>query len=162
MAALIGTDVPARQQTQVEALAPLLACQQERDGERRLRCFDQAVTQLTQATQTGDVVIVDRESIRRTRRSLFGFLLPRNPLLDGGSRTEPEVKEIAAKIMTARPVGSGRWRFQLEDSGTWQTEESSSAIFNPKPGTSVQIRRGALGGYFLTVQGRTVRAARVQ
>lgn len=159
---LIGTAAPERQQTQAQVLAPLLACQQEANSERRLRCFDQAVGRLTQATRTGDVVIVDRESIRRTRRSLFGFLLPRNPLLDGDSKGEAEIREIEARVASARPAGPGRWRLDLGEAGSWQTQETSNAIFQPKPGTPVKIQKGALGSYFLTVQGRSVRALRVQ
>ena len=61
----------------------VLACRSETDPQARLQCFDRTSGALATAAQSGAVVVVDREEVRRTRRSLFGFSLPRLPFFRG-------------------------------------------------------------------------------
>ena len=65
---------PARDNS--PALQKVLDCRAIVDNQARLACFDVSAKQLEDAAASGDITIVDREEMRRTRRGLFGFSLP--------------------------------------------------------------------------------------
>jgi hypothetical protein len=56
--------------------------------EARLQCFEEATASLEQATDSGEVVVVDRAQIRESRRRLFGISLPRCRC-SGAATTKP-------------------------------------------------------------------------
>jgi hypothetical protein len=143
----------------------LAACRGIGDAARRLACYDDAATRLTQAVSRNDLVVLNREDIRQTHRSLFGFHLPRLPIFGhgGGSAEQADEApaEITATIASVRSLGYDKWQIRLEDGAIWQTTESSSYIQAPHAGNSVVIRRGPLGSYLIRIQGqRAVRAMR--
>jgi hypothetical protein len=152
-AAATGSDL-------VNALA---ACRAMGDAARRLACYDEAVTRLTQAVGRNDVVVLDREDIRRTRRSLFGFHLPRLPLFGGGAREVDESpEEITATVASAHNIGYDKYQIRLEDGAIWQTTEASPYVRGPHSGSTVVIRRGPLGSYMMRIDGqRALRAMRM-
>lgn len=158
--------VPAVGQTQPKAARPpqlqaLIACRQIGDAGARLACFDRQVAAVDEAEARNDLVIVDRQQIRSTRRSLFGLTLPRIAFLEsGGQDTLPE--EVDGKIRRVSTTSDGKWLFQLEDA-VWRTTEVSPFQADPKVGDDVNIRRGLLGSYKLSVEGRSaLRAVRVR
>jgi hypothetical protein len=165
--AVAGTEATAKERkpkappAQMEAL---IACRSETNDAARLQCYDRAATALTEATANGSVVMIDREDVKRTRRSLFGFSVPDLPFFDGDdSQDEEQAKEIEAVIQSARPVGFNKWMIVLEDGAVWQTTEASSRMADPRAGQKVRIKRAALGSYLLSVNdGRAVRAMRTQ
>ena len=137
----------------------VVACRTETGEARRLACFDRAAAALGAASGRGELVVLGREDVRRTRRSLFGFNLPDAPLFGGRIKDEP-VREIEAVIKGVRGDGYGRYTITLEDGAVWRTTEAGRGT--PRPGASVLIRRAALGSYFMSVGGRAgVRALRV-
>lgn len=150
--------VAAAPQRPVNALVQRLTdCRAVADEAERLRCYDAAVTGLAEAAGSGAVVVMDREDVRRTRRTLFGFPLPRIGLFDGG---EAEAREIRAKVSAVREVGYGRWRITLEDGAIWETTEAMNRP--PTAGATATIRKASLGSYMLSVgSGRYVRARRI-
>ena len=143
----------------VQALA---SCRAQVDDAARLRCYDAAAGALTDATARGSVVLVDQEDVRKTRRSLFGFSLPKLPFFSGDKSADEAQEELTAKIASTGPVGYGKWRLRLEDGAVWETTESSSALRDPRAGNEVVIKRGPLGSYMIRIAGqRGVRAKRV-
>lgn len=138
----------------------VVACRTEADQTARLRCFDRAAAALGEASGRGELVVLGREDVRRTRRSLFGFAVPDAPLF-GGSRIKDEpVREIEAVIKGVRGDGYGRYTITLADGAVWRTTETGRGT--PKPGQTVLIRRAALGSYLMRIDGRAgVRALRV-
>ena len=112
MAALCGSSGRRRSRRlrpprdRLRLLNAVTACRAIGDATQRLACYDEAATRLTQAVGRNDVVVLDREDIRQTRRSLFGFHLPRLPLFGGGAR---EVQETPEEI-TATVVGGKQYR----------------------------------------------------
>jgi hypothetical protein len=138
-------------------------CRSEVNDQARLRCFDQAVAALALATEQGEVFVVNREEVRRTRRSLFGFALPDLPFFRGDKSQEEEQQEVIAKIKTAREIGYGKWMIELETGAMWQTTESRSNMPTPRAGRQVRIKKAALGSYMLSVEGApSVRGMRVR
>ena len=160
LAAEAGAAKPQSEQSPlVQALAN---CRGQADDAARLRCYDLAAGALTDAAARGSVVLVDQEDVRKTRRSLFGFSLPKLPFFSGDKSADDQQEELTAKIASAGPVGYGKWRIKLEDGALWETTEASSAIRDPRAGNEVKIKRGPLGSYMIRIAGqRALRAKRV-
>jgi hypothetical protein len=142
----------------------LVGCRGQADDQARLRCYDAAAAALAEATSAGAVVVIDREEVRRTRRALFGFNLPRLPFFGGdNSQQEEEPSEIEGRIESARSAGYGKWVIELEDGALWQTTEADTRLGAPRIGQPVRIRKAALGSYMISVdRQRSVRAMRVR
>ncbi|MDF2604938.1 MAG: hypothetical protein K0R56_2300 [Sphingomonas sp.] len=138
-------------------------CRAVADAAQRLACFDSAASALEQAVKTKEVRIIDKEDVRRTRRSLFGFTLPRVGLFGDGDKDErEEFTEINTTVASARQLDNGRVELRLtgEEDAVWQTTEA--VAWPPKPGDKIRIRKGAIGSYFVTFSGKTFRGMRVR
>ena len=143
----------------VDAVA---ACQSQQDDQARLRCYDQAAAALTQATQSGTIVVVDREDVRKTRRSLFGFSLPKLPFFSGDDSAKDQQDEITATVASASALGYGKYRVRIEDGAIWETTEGWPTLREPRLITTVSPRRGSLGSYLMKIDGqRGLKAKRV-
>ncbi len=145
-------------------LKPFADCRAIAAPEARLACFDKAAAALEAAVEAKDVTIVDRQDVRKARRSLFGFTLPNLDLFGGG---RPEDKneaftEINTTVASARPGNGGRVEIRLadEDNAVWQVIDPMP--FPPKAGAKIRIRQGTLGNYFLAVEGRSYRGMRLR
>jgi hypothetical protein len=136
-------------------LDSVLACRSIADSAQRLACFDARVGDLQSASARHDVMVVDRDEVRKERRSLFGFNIADLKILGGGndakSPVEEEDKEITAVVRSARTDGDGNWIVTLEDGAVWHQTDGAPMGRTPKAGVSVTIRRGALGAYFMKV-----------
>lgn len=144
-------------------LTAVIACRSQTGDQARLDCYDRAVASLAQASEQGQVVVIDREELRRTRRSLFGFSLPNVPFFRGDKGQEEEPDFIEAKIRTARPAGYNKWLVVLEDGAVWQTTEPDTRGATPKAGGTVKIKKAALGSYMITFErSRPLRGMRVR
>ncbi|HEX6783951.1 MAG TPA: hypothetical protein VF098_04765 [Sphingomicrobium sp.] len=131
-------------------------CQSIADNAARLACYDRAAAALVTATNRGDVAIVDREQVRETRRSLFGFSLPRIALFGNSkmSSADQEPKQIDSTLSSFHPLANGFFQFTLtEPQSTWESTEGSS-VFEPKAGAKVTIEHGALGSYYAEIGGQ--------
>jgi hypothetical protein len=147
----------ARSNALIQGLA---ACRGVADEKARLACYDAASARLEQAVERKELVVMDRQEINETRRSLFGFSVPKIPLFRGEGGAQES--EIEATIASAGSMGMGRWQIQLPDGAIWQTSESSLDLRDPKPGQKIVIKKGALGNYFLRINGqRGIRGRRV-
>jgi hypothetical protein len=164
-AALLGlAAVSAQAEKQVERPAlfsKLVECKAIADSTQRLACYDAQVSAIDAAEKKQDLVVMDRAQIRETRRSLFGFTLPRFTL--GGKKVDDadDVQEIETTIRTARRAGYD-WVLTLEDdNGTWQTSEPLGKD-PPKAGTKIRIKKALMGSYLATIGiSRGVRLKRV-
>ena len=135
-----------------QAFEALVKCRAITEDAARLRCFDQAAAALQQATESRDIVMIDREQVRQTRRSLFGIEGLRLPFFGHGDEKD-EVSQLDGVIASARDMG-GRWMIHLEDGSTWtQVDDNVIAIW-PKAGQKVLIKRAALGSYMMRVNGQ--------
>lgn len=164
LAALVPASAPARPKTQdarsntlIQALS---ACRAVADEKARLGCYDQASDRLAEAVEKKELVVLDQQEIRETRRSLFGFSVPNIPLFRGESGGDNG--ELATTIAGAASLGGGKWRIRLEGGAIWDTNETWLGLSDPKPGQKIVIKRGTLGNYFLRINGqRGIRGRRV-
>ncbi len=142
-------------------LRALESCRSQTNDAERLRCYDKAAAALGSAAATGDLVVVRQEDVKRTRRALFGFGVPKLPLFRGDRSAAEKQDQLEATIGSARSLGYGKWRIRLEDGAVWETTEAVETR-HPKAGNKIVIKRGSLGSYIINVEGqRGVRAKRV-
>ncbi|KQX21732.1 hypothetical protein ASD39_00685 [Sphingomonas sp. Root50] len=149
-----------------ELFRNLLNCRAIADSAARLACYDQSTSALEQAEAKKDLVVVDRKQIRETKKSLFGFTLPKIGLF-GGSGDEKadekdEVVELESSVEAVRPIGGGNFSLRLaKDAGTWETMSTINDA--PRSGDKVRIRKAMLGSYLGQVGiNRGVRFRRVE
>jgi hypothetical protein len=161
LAAAGGMARPKAQDARSNALIQALsACRGVADEKARLDCYDKASTRLAEAVEKRELVVLDRQEINQTRRSLFGFSVPDIPLFRGESGEQES--NIETTIAGASALGAGKWQIRLEDGAVWQTNESRLNLADPRPGQKIVIQRGTLGNYFLRINGqRGVRGRRV-
>ena len=109
--AVLGSSVAAKDKTPQpppQAWQDMVKCRQIADSPARLACFDTQVAKVEQATAAGDLVLADRESIRKTKRGLFGFGIPGGGLLgESDDKNAEEISEIDGTVSSARQIGYG-------------------------------------------------------
>lgn len=146
LAALAATPLAAKEKDDVakpEVYLELVRCKQVADSAQRLACFDAASAKLVQAAEGKDIVILDRTEVRETKRSLFGFTLPKLPFFDDDEAGEFDIIETSLASVVA--IGYGKYRFAIPDGGTWETAEPAKSAL--REGQMVTIKRGALGSF---------------
>jgi len=132
----------------------LIACQAIKDNVQRLACYDREVAGVGTANARGDLVVMNREQVRRTRRSLFGLTLPDLGVF-GGGELPGDSNILETTIRGAKEDGNGKWWFNLAEGGTWVQLDNRDFIEDPKAGQSVKIKQGALGSYIMNVNKQT-------
>jgi hypothetical protein len=138
-------------------------CRQISDGAQRLACYDNAAGALVKATNSGEVSVVDRSEVRRVRRSLFGFSMPRLPFFSGDTTAAEVQNQLESTITSVRALNNGYYRLVIADNNAvWETSDSSISFDPPRPGQKIVILRGPLGSYFLRINGQIgVRGRRI-
>ncbi|HTI31295.1 MAG TPA: hypothetical protein VL405_04120 [Sphingomonas sp.] len=159
--ALIAADAPPP----ARPYAALQACRGIVDNAQRLACYDQAAAALDAAQKSEEVVIVDRQEVKKARKGLFGFNLPRIGFLagrQGNAEDQQDEQELNDTVGSARALPYGKWRIVLSTGAVWETTEADSRFTDPRPGMTVNLTKGAMGNFFLKVaKGRAVSARRV-
>jgi hypothetical protein len=122
------------------------------DNAARLACFDKETQTVAGAFSTGDVVALDREKVRSTRRSLFGFHVPTLGNVFGGD--DNEIKQVDGVVAAVDGNADGGYIIRLEDGARWSQTDGKPIALEPRRGDKVVVRRGAMGSYFLSVGGQ--------
>lgn len=157
VAALMLPGIAWAQEAVPDPVQSLTACRAITASDARLACYDQAATALQTAREQKQIVVLDQAEVKKTRRSLFGFAMPRIKFLEGDGEPEPQ---IDTSIDWTRSLGNGKWAFRTVEGANWQTTEASDAL--PRTGDKLTIKRGAIGGYFVKFgKSRAVRAMRL-
>lgn len=138
----------------------VLDCRTVADAAQRLACYDRSVAALATATEARDVVVLDRATIRETKRGLFGVSLPSIKLFGGGD-DEEEVQQIESTIASLSGSRDGFPIFVLPDGARWKQTEGRDLF--PRVGQKIVVKKTALGGYMAQVNGQPgVRVIRLQ
>lgn len=142
------------------ALKQLSACREIPDEARRLACYDQAAAAIDTAERSGELVVMDRGQVREAKRSLFGFDVSGLNVFERGDRPE-QVDNVSLVIERAYRVEGGKWVLVMTDGQVWRQVDNEPVNTAPKKGSKADIRRAALGSYFLNIDGqRAIRARR--
>lgn len=163
--ALLAASAAAAQKPARDRLPPqveqLLACRAIAETSQRLACFDQHSAAVDQAIGARDIVMIDREQARETRRTLFGFSVPNFGGIFGGGG-EDEVREIEGDVVAVRRNQQGGWMVRLADGSTWSQTDDTIIAIAPRKGHKAVVRRGSFGAFFLRLNGQPgVRVQRV-
>lgn len=146
-----------------EALGRLTACRTVADVTERLACYDREVAALDAAEVRQDVVVVDREQLRKARRSLFGLTLPNLSIFGDDNEDEEGNSRIETTIQRLIRTPYGKWIFILPDGARWEQTDSRELPIDPKVGHSIKIRKAAMGSYLANVKDQVaIRVTRVR
>lgn len=161
LAALATTGAWAADPAPTPIVGDIVKCRTESDDAKRLACYDKAAGVLAKATTEGSIAVVTREDVRKTRRSLFGFSLPKLPFFSGDKSAEEDTPdEIETTMRSFRVTRDGNLSMVMEDGAVWRTTEPARRM--PKPGAKVKIKKAALGSFFIIIDGaRGLRGMRV-
>ena len=164
MAALTATPLSAADKpahSRAPAFQRLVDCRSVKDSAERLACFDREVAALDTAERTSEIVVVDKEQVRKTKRGLFGLSLP-NIKLFGDNDNSEEVAQIESRIASASEGVDG-WTIRLEDGTVWRQTGTDPFYRTPKAGLAAIVKRGALGSFVIRVGGSPgVKVKRIQ
>lgn len=152
-------------QPRPEIFRKLIDCRTVADNAARLACYDAQVAKLDEAESRNELVVVDKEQVRKARKGLFGLSLPDLGGVFGGGDDKGEdaqgLSEIESTIKSAKEGNYGKWIIVLEDGARWEQTEAKD-IRDPKPGQPIKIRKAALGSFFANINGATaIRVKRV-
>ena len=141
------------QQTQErpQALTRVLDCRALQSAEERLACYDREVAALQQAEETQQLVVMDRQQVRQTRRTLFGLALPNLGLFGDDTPDQEGVSEIQSTLRNAVQNPYGKWILTLEDGARWIQLDSREFGREPRAGHPIRIRRAAMGSYMANI-----------
>jgi len=138
----------------------VVACRAIGDSAARLQCFDVASKALEDATENRQIVLLDQSEVRKTKRSLFGFALPKIPFFaDTGDAQSEDFQQIEGELTGVQAIANGWYQFTVKDAGTWQTTEASWTVL--KNGQKFKIKRAAMGSFMLVINNRGIRVKRV-
>jgi hypothetical protein len=129
----------------------VLDCKTIADPAARLTCYDKAVGEMDAARAKKDLVVTDRATVRETKRGLFGLTLPKLKLFGGGS-DDDDVTEITSKVTAIRMAPDGFPILTIEDGARWKQTDGRNTF--PKVGSTVRIRKAALGSYMANIDGQ--------
>lgn len=150
-----------------DALVSAIAACRTVPADQRLACYERTTGPLIAARDARQIRVVDRETVQRAKRSLFGFSLPHLNLFGTGKEdpradSDTDVKQITAVVTAVQPYSHGMWVFSLAEGGVWQSI-SESPNFEPRKGDTVTIKAGVLGHYTARVgNGRAVDVKRTR
>jgi hypothetical protein len=159
-------------QSAPEALSPtqnaitrLTACTEIKSDSERLSCFDRTASALNAAVAQREITVLDKEDVRKARRSMFGFLMPNLAAFGLGerssSKSSAEELTLETVIRSVRSVSYGKWDIETEEQAVWRNVDLLDSA--PTAGEKLHIKKGALGSFFLKAgAARAVRAQRVR
>lgn len=141
----------------------LEACRAMADPAERLACYDKEAGALLAATQKGDVAVVDKSEVRKARKSLFGFAMPKIPFFSGDDTADVVSDTLESTVKSASGIGYGKFRMVIaEGDAVWETTETYGTMREPRAGDKIVIKRGPLGSYMLRIgNNRGVKGKRV-
>jgi len=157
--ATLGTLAAAPKPPSAPAVQAVVDCMKISQADQRLACYDKAVAAMAQAQNTGDLVAIDREQRRAARKQAFGFALPSLAFLDRGEKPE-EVDSLATAVTAVARTPDGKWIITVEGAAVWRQVDTNELNRDPRVGSPVKIKKGALGSYFMNIDGQ--QAIRVQ
>ncbi|HYC94126.1 MAG TPA: hypothetical protein VEB39_00335 [Sphingomicrobium sp.] len=163
LAALSGPAIAKDPPKQSPLVHALQACQAIADPAQRLACYDKQAGALLTATSKGDVAVVDKSEVRKARKSLFGFGMPKIPFFSGDDTADVATESLESTIKSASGIGYGKFRMVItEGNAIWETTEAYATMREPRPGDKIIIKRGPLGSYMLRIgSNRGVKGRRV-
>ena len=162
--AALSTSTLAKEPPKTSPLVGALqTCRALADPAERLACYDKEAGALLDATQKGDVPVVDKSEVRKVRKSLFGFTMPKVPFFSGDDTADAVSDTLETTVKSASGIGYGKFRIVVaEGDAVRETTETYGTMHDPRAGDKILIKRGPLGSYLLRIgSNRGVKGRRV-
>lgn len=134
-------------------LQAALACRAVHEAPLRLACFDDKMRILEQSIVSNDVYVVSRAEASRARKSLFGLTLPHFNLFNGEQGTADGDQQIESTVESASQSFDGNWLVVLALGSKWQQTDGEQFGLSPRKGDKVIVKRAALGGFKMSIDG---------
>lgn len=131
-------------------LASLRDCQKVADPSDRLTCYDASVGNILAREGSGEIRVVDQQDIKETRKSLFGFSLPRIGIF--GSQEGEADSILQSQITGVNKLASDKWLITITEGSVWQVSNAPRR-FRPEVGDSIELEKAAMTSYWLRVDG---------
>jgi len=142
-------------QTSAALLDGLRGCRAVSSVPDRAACYDAKVGAFLGAVDSGEVKLVDREEVRRTRRQLFGIPVPDLGIFKGDAETEKEFTDtFETTIASGRQTGPAQWRFTTAEGAVWEINNPPRKIKPIAAGDKVVFKKATLGYYFIRINGQ--------
>lgn len=143
------------------ALQSVADCRKVSNDTARLACYDKAAASLDEAEAKGQVVVIDREQVKAVRRQSFGLTLPAFTLFNRGAAKEDQLDRITVELEKAYQEAGRHWIMISTEGVVWAQTDDEPINNEPHKGSTVAIRKAALGSFFCNVDGqRAVRCER--
>lgn len=131
----------------------LYNCRDLADAAARLACFDREVGELQAADAGREITFADKETVKKTRRGLFGFDLPDFGLFGGGD-DDDRIKSVETTVASVSNTSDGGYRIAMADGSVWAQIDNKRMPLAPRPGQKIVIKSASFGTYFLSLEGR--------
>lgn len=133
-----------------------IACAEMSNPEEQLACFDTAVENLSAPAQTANPEPESNASDRRAGL-IEAYEAPSVSESQSLYRHTEELQfamltPFKATVVSVRIYSDGRFSVELDNGDVWRETEGSK-VRTPKPGDSVEVRKGAGSGYRMKVDG---------
>ena len=147
-----------------QAFTDLLDCRKIADPQARLGCYDSKAVIVADATDKHDIMVTDRAEIRQTKRGMFGFAIPTSRLFGGSDDgKDDELSRLDSTVASVRHGRDGGWVVALAVGGTWEQTDGKALALAPKAGQKVAVTKGALGSFFVSIDGQIpIKMRRIQ
>ena len=141
-------------------LQALRDCRAVVQDQERLACFDAAVDNVIARQDSGDLQVLDRDDVEKTRRGLFGFSLPKIGIFSSDDEAANTI--LQSQITGLRRLRSDHWEIEITEGSVWRATNTPSR-FRPEVGDSVELEKAAMTSYWLRVDGALgVKASRIR
>ena len=161
-AAAASAQRPRAARERPEVLSRVVQCRTIASAEERLACFDREVAAMDAAASSGELVAMDRQQVRRTRRSLFGVAVPDLGIFGDDNEDDEEASRIESTVRSASMNADGKWIVTIEDGARWMQIDTRGLNFPPRAGQPIRIRRAALGSYLANINNQVaIRVRRI-
>jgi len=148
--ALAAAPAFAAEPAEPAVIAALKACRAITTDAERLACYDEAAQSVTKAQETGEVIIIDKQTARAARRQAFGLELPTLSILDKGA-DKAETEKLQSMVKSARVDAEQRLVVTLEDGAVWRQIDDTMLGKPPKAGDTIEVRKAAMGSYMMKI-----------
>lgn len=136
-------------------VADLKVCRGIAADTARVACYDAKVGALLGAFEAGDVRLVDRAEVRKTKRQLFGISMPDLDILKSDGKDEEELSDLfETTIASGRQTGPATWRFTTVEGAVWEINNPPRKIGPITPGDKVVFKKASLGYFFIRINGQ--------
>jgi hypothetical protein len=154
-AAMTGSGLAAAQTGEApvsqSGVQAVLACQSVRGDKAQLACFRRAAKLLTEQSAAGPQTAVASAPAASSP--------PPRPFGAPPKRERPDrPAEAHAAVLVVRSIGDlgdGRAILNLADGSSWVETDAEPITSTVKPGDSVRLEKGVLGGYLLVLPHRS-------